>query len=42
MRDARSREQLTGQGWRVLEVWECVMKRPERLHPEQVIEIAIL
>ncbi|GBQ14684.1 very short patch repair endonuclease [Swaminathania salitolerans] len=39
-RDARNREKLIGQGWRVFEVWECAMKGPERLNPEQVIEMA--
>ncbi|WP_025842140.1 very short patch repair endonuclease [Asaia platycodi] len=37
-RDARNREQLIGQGWRVLEVWECAMKGPGRLKSDMLTD----
>ncbi len=30
-RDARKAAELTGSGWRVLTVWQCSLKQPDRL-----------
>ena len=36
-RDARVRDQLAASGWRVLEVWECQLKGPDRQPPGEVL-----
>lgn len=36
-RDTRNRAKLIGQGWRVLEVWECAMKGRHRINEEQLL-----
>lgn len=36
-RDARVREQLAADGWRIAEVWECTLKGRERLQLEEVL-----
>ena len=36
-RDARVRAQLAAAGWRVLEVWECQLRGPDRLLPGEVL-----
>lgn len=36
-RDARVREQLLADGWRIAEVWECTLKGRERLPLEEVL-----
>ena len=36
-RDARVRDRLAASGWRVLEVWECQLKGPDRLPPGEVL-----
>lgn len=36
-RDGRVRSQLLTEGWRVLDVWECTLKGPNRLGPADVI-----
>ncbi|MEW9855077.1 very short patch repair endonuclease [Novosphingobium rhizovicinum] len=36
-RDARVREQLRAEGWRILEVWECTLKGRERRPLEDVL-----
>lgn len=39
-RDNRAEAALRANGWRVLKVWECSLRGPSRLQPEQVIEQA--
>lgn len=36
-RDARVRSELLNLGWRVLDVWECVLRSRERQAPEEVL-----
>lgn len=36
-RDARNRKALIDAGWRVLDVWECSVKGPDRLELEDVV-----
>ena len=36
-RDARVRSELLNLGWRVLDVWECVLRGRERQAPEEVL-----
>jgi len=36
-RDARVREQLLADGWRIAEVWECTLKGRERLPLEELL-----
>lgn len=36
-RDARVRMQVTEAGWRVLDVWECALRGPDRRAPEAVL-----
>lgn len=37
-RDAAAAEVLTGMGWRVGIVWECAIRGPGRLAPEELID----
>jgi DNA mismatch endonuclease (patch repair protein) len=37
-RDIRAEAELKASGWRVLKVWECALRGPTRLQPQQVIE----
>lgn len=39
-RDSRSEAELKAGGWRVLKVWECSLRGPTRLEPQQVLEVA--
>jgi DNA mismatch endonuclease (patch repair protein) len=39
-RDARAEAKLDVSGWRVLKIWECSMKGPDRIGSEQVVAIA--
>jgi DNA mismatch endonuclease (patch repair protein) len=39
-RDSRAEAELKASGWRVLKVWECSLRGPTRLEPQQVIERA--
>lgn len=39
-RDSRAEAELKAMGWRVLRVWECSLRGPSRLEPQQVIESA--
>ena len=36
-RDARVRSELLNLGWRILDVWECVLRGPERQASEAVL-----
>lgn len=36
-RDARVRSELLALGWRVLDIWECVLRGRERQDPEAVL-----
>lgn len=36
-RDTRVRMQITEAGWRVLDVWECALRGPDRRPPEAVL-----
>lgn len=36
-RDARVRQALTADGWRVLDVWECNLRGRDRQPPEEVL-----
>lgn len=36
-RDARVRGELLSAGWRVLDVWECSLRGPDRQSPEAVL-----
>lgn len=37
-RDRRTRRLLRQEDWRVLEVWECALRGPDRLDPESVLD----
>lgn len=37
-RDDRNRQALIDAGWRVLDVWECSVKGPDRTDPDGVLE----
>lgn len=39
VRDVRKRVQLEALGWRVLEVWECELKLPEKLQDRLLSEL---
>lgn len=36
-RDFKSRVQLIGKGWRVLEIWECTLRGKDRLSLDEVV-----
>lgn len=37
LRDEDTRARLLEAGWRLLEIWECALKGPERMDPEEVL-----
>ena len=39
-RDRQVLRELRGEGWRVLNIWECALKGPEKLPAGQVIQLA--
>jgi DNA mismatch endonuclease (patch repair protein) len=39
-RDALAEARLRASGWRILKIWECALKGPSRLDPQELIERA--
>ena len=38
-RDSRNREALVGSGWRILDVWECSLKGPDKRSIDEVVDL---